>query len=56
MAEEATDLIGWVLNHRRVCSIFNDTQAKISIPPGKVLAFLVVNMTCWMTHFITFDT
>jgi hypothetical protein len=55
MAEEATGLIGWVLNHGRVCSIFNDTQAEISIPLGKVLAFLVANMTCWTTHFIAFD-
>jgi hypothetical protein len=55
MAEEATDLIGWVLNHGRVCSIFNDTQAEISVPPGKVLAFLVANMTHWTTHFIAFD-
>ncbi|KAF8164788.1 ribonuclease H-like domain-containing protein [Crassisporium funariophilum] len=54
-AEQATDLIGWLLNHGKVRSIFNDTQAKISVPPGKVLAFLVANMTCWTTHFIAFD-
>jgi hypothetical protein len=35
--------------------VFNDTQAKISTPPGKVLTFLVANMTCWNTHFIAFD-
>jgi len=54
-AEEATDLIGWILNHGRVRSIFNDTQAEISVPPGKVLAFLVANLTRWTTHFIAFD-
>ena len=54
-AEEATDLIGWVLNHGFVRSIFNETQAEISTPPGKVLAFLVANMTRWNTHFIAFD-
>ena len=50
-AEEATDLIGWVLNHGRVRSIFNEIQAETSTPPGKVLAFLVANLTRWATHF-----
>jgi hypothetical protein len=54
-AEEATDLIGWILNHGKVRSIFNEAQAETSIPLGKVLAFLVANMTCWTTHFIAFD-
>lgn len=54
-AEEATDLIGWVLNHGRVRSVFNETQAEISVPPGKVLAFLMANMTRWTTHLIAFD-
>lgn len=54
-AEEATDLIGWILNHRKVRSVFNETQAEISVPPGKVLAFLVANLTRWTTHFIAFD-
>ena len=54
-AEEATDLISWVLNHGLVRSVFNETQAEVSSPPGKVLTFLVANMTCWNTHFIAFD-
>ncbi|KAF8883353.1 hypothetical protein CPB84DRAFT_1850995 [Gymnopilus junonius] len=54
-AEEATGLIGWILNHGKVQSIFNDTQAEISIPPGKVLAYLVANLTHWTTHFVAFD-
>ncbi|RDB15234.1 hypothetical protein Hypma_004745, partial [Hypsizygus marmoreus] len=54
-AEEATDLIGWILNHGLVRSVFNEVQADISIPPGKILAFLVANMTRWNTHFIAFD-
>ncbi|KAG6851944.1 hypothetical protein C0991_004744, partial [Blastosporella zonata] len=54
-AEEATGLIGWVLNHGRVQSIFNEVQAEISVPPRKVLAFLVANMTRWTTHFVAFD-
>ncbi|RDB26066.1 hypothetical protein Hypma_006483 [Hypsizygus marmoreus] len=55
IAEEATELIGWIFNHGRVRCVFNETQADISIPPGKVLAFLVANMTCWNTHFIAFN-
>lgn len=55
VAEQVTDLISWVLNHGKVHSVFNKTQAEISVPPGKVLAFLVTNMTCWTTHFIAFD-
>jgi len=51
-AEEATDLIGWVLNHGRVHSVFNECQAEAF---GKVLAFLVANETRWGTHFVAFD-
>lgn len=51
-SEEATDLIGWVLNHGRVCSIFNESQVEVF---GKVFAFLVVNLTRWGTHFYAFD-
>jgi len=47
-AEEATDLIGWILNHGKVRSIFNEVQAEVF---GKVLAFLVANLTRWGTHF-----
>lgn len=42
------------MNHQRVRSIFNDTQAEISKPPGKVLAFLAANLTRWTTHLIAF--
>ncbi|KAG6858394.1 hypothetical protein C0995_000318 [Termitomyces sp. Mi166 len=52
-AEEATCLIGWVLNHGRVCSLFDETQEELT--PGKVLAFLVANITRWNTHYIAFD-
>ena len=54
-AKEATDLIGWVLNHGLVWSVFNETQAEISSLPGKVLTYLVANMTRWNTHFIAFN-
>jgi len=55
MAEEATNIIGWILNHGRVRSIFDEVQAEFSFPPNKVLAYLVANMTWWMTHYIAFD-
>lgn len=51
-AEEATDLIGWVLNHGRVRSIFDESQVEVF---GKVFAFLVANLTWWGTHFYAFD-
>lgn len=51
-AEEATDLIGWVLSHGRVRSIFDASQMEVF---GKVLAFLVANLTRWGTHFYAFD-
>ena len=54
-AEEATGLIVWILNHRKVRSVFNKVQAEISVLPRKILAFLVANMTHWTTHFIAFD-
>lgn len=51
-AEEATDLIGWILNHGKVRSIFNEVQIEVF---GKVLAFLVANLTRWGTHFYALD-
>lgn len=51
-AEEATDLIGWVLNHQRIRSVFNEMQAET--PPGKVHAFLVANLTRWTSHLTAF--
>ena len=47
-AEEAMDLIGWILNHGKVWSIFNEVQVEVF---GKVLMFLVANLTHWGTHF-----
>ncbi|THU97324.1 hypothetical protein K435DRAFT_965546 [Dendrothele bispora CBS 962.96] len=51
-AEEATDLIGWLNNHGRVRSIFNEVQSAQS---NKVLTYLVANLTRWTTHQISFD-
>ena len=47
-AEEATDLISWILNHGKVQSILNEMQVEVF---RKVLTFLVANLTCWGTHF-----
>lgn len=42
-AEEATSVIRWILNHGRVLSIFDETQAEISVPPGRF--FLTLSPT-----------
>ncbi|KAG6895874.1 hypothetical protein C0992_011855 [Termitomyces sp. T32_za158] len=52
IAEKATNLIGWILNHGLVHSIFDAVQSANS---RKILAFLIANMTHWNTHFIAFD-
>ncbi|KAF8881822.1 hypothetical protein CPB84DRAFT_1751072 [Gymnopilus junonius] len=41
IAEEVMGLIGWVHNHGRVRTIFEEVQAAKSVPPGKVLSLLV---------------
>ena len=51
-AEQATDLLGWLLNHQRVRSIFDDAQALRN--NGKVLVYLVANLTRWTTHYTAF--
>ncbi|KAF8878171.1 ribonuclease H-like domain-containing protein [Gymnopilus junonius] len=55
VAERATALIGWINNHGRVRSVFDEVQAESSTPLGQILAYLVANMTRWTTHFIAFD-
>ncbi|KAG6898903.1 hypothetical protein C0993_002949 [Termitomyces sp. T159_Od127] len=52
IAKKATNLIGWILNHGLVHSIFDAVQSANS---RKVLAFLIANMTCRNTYFIAFD-
>jgi hypothetical protein len=51
-AEEATKVIGWILNHQRVHSIFDETQVEKN--NSKILTYLVANLTCWTTHSIAF--
>jgi hypothetical protein len=50
--EEATEVIGWLLNHQRVRAIFDEAQSTKN--NGLVLAYLVANLTRWTTHFIAF--
>ncbi|KAF8903395.1 hypothetical protein CPB85DRAFT_1377091 [Mucidula mucida] len=51
-AEQATGLIGWLLNHQKVCAIFDDVQLSKT---NTVLAVIVANLTRWTTHFLAFD-
>ncbi|KAF8910219.1 hypothetical protein CPB84DRAFT_1812890 [Gymnopilus junonius] len=40
VTKRATALIGWINNHGRVCSVFDEVQAESSTPPGQILAYL----------------
>jgi hypothetical protein len=51
-AEEATNLLGWLLNHQHIHSIFDDAQALQN--NGKVLVYLIANLTRWTTHYAAF--
>ncbi len=50
---EATEVIGWLNNHGRVRSIFDQVQAEMN--NGTVLTYLVANLTRWTTHFVAFS-
>ena len=57
IAEQATDLIGWINNHRKVWKIFDDAQKQVSkdqINRKLILAYLVANLTQWTTHCTAF--
>ena len=57
IAEQATDLIGWINNHGKVRKIFDDAQKQVSkdrINRELVLAYLVANLTRWTTHCTAF--
>lgn len=53
MAEQATDIIGWINNHGRVRVIFDESQAELN--NGRVLTYIVANLTRWTTHFLSFS-
>lgn len=57
VAGQATDLIGWLNNHGKVCKIFDVAQKQISkdrLNRELVLAYLVANLTRWTTHSTAF--
>ena len=57
IAEQATDLIGWINNHGKVRKIFDAAQRQVSkdrINKELVLAYLIANLTRWTTHCTAF--
>lgn len=52
IAEDATNLLGWLLGHQCVCAIFDEAQALRN--HGTVLTYLVANLTHWTTHYTAF--
>ncbi|KAF8182480.1 hypothetical protein K438DRAFT_1975604 [Mycena galopus ATCC 62051] len=57
ISEQATVLIGWINNHRKVRVIFDIAQEELT-PDGVgrvlILAYLVANLARWTTHCIAF--
>ncbi|KAJ6629091.1 hypothetical protein B0H10DRAFT_1939987 [Mycena sp. CBHHK59/15] len=56
-AEMSTAIIGWINNHGKVRKVFDHAQRGISkdrLGYFLILAYLVVNLTCWTTHCIAF--
>ncbi|KAJ7256027.1 hypothetical protein C8J57DRAFT_1235922 [Mycena rebaudengoi] len=51
VAEQATDLIHWILSHDRVRKIFDDAQPKNNFV---VLVYPLANITRWTTHYVAF--
>jgi hypothetical protein len=49
-AEDATELIGWILNHLKVHDIFDTMQREVT--QNALKQYLVANLTCWTTHSI----
>jgi len=52
VAAEESELLGWLLNQQHVRTIFDEAQSTTN---GIVLAYLVANLTFWMTHSIAFN-
>ncbi|KAF5327937.1 hypothetical protein D9758_018055 [Tetrapyrgos nigripes] len=53
-SEDASELIGWILNHSKVREIFDEVQ--IEKNPGKdPLTYTTANLMRWTTHFGAFD-
>ncbi|KAF8196213.1 hypothetical protein K438DRAFT_1760391 [Mycena galopus ATCC 62051] len=52
IAEQATELVGWILSHGRVRNIFDKSQFAKNV---SVLVYLVANLTRWTTHYLAFS-
>ncbi|KAJ7808917.1 hypothetical protein B0H13DRAFT_1928237 [Mycena leptocephala] len=52
IAEQATELIGWILSHGRVRDIFDKAQFAKTCA---VLVYLMANITRWTTHYLAFQ-
>ncbi|KAJ7240026.1 hypothetical protein C8J57DRAFT_1245534 [Mycena rebaudengoi] len=51
VAEQATDLIHWILSHDRVHKIFDHAQPENNLV---VLVYPLANITWWTTHYVAF--
>ncbi|KAJ7437344.1 ribonuclease H-like domain-containing protein, partial [Mycena latifolia] len=51
IAEQATELIYWIISHDRVRKIFDDAQHEKNF---KVVIYLLANITRWTTHYLAF--
>jgi hypothetical protein len=47
-----TDVINWINNHEKVCTVFD--KAQVDLGHEKALAYLVAGITRWTTHFTAF--
>ncbi|KAJ6617270.1 hypothetical protein B0H10DRAFT_2218753 [Mycena sp. CBHHK59/15] len=57
IAEDATGLIAWLNNHGKVRKIFDTSQKIVSMQNLSryiILAYLIANLTRWMTHNVAF--
>ncbi|KAJ6564026.1 hypothetical protein B0H19DRAFT_1285188 [Mycena capillaripes] len=52
IAEQAIEIVHWILSHDRVRKIFDDAQFEKKF---KVLVYLVANLTRWTTHYLAFS-
>lgn len=50
-AEQATELVHWIVSHDRLRKIFDDAQHEKNF---KVVVYLLANITRWTTHYLAF--
>ncbi|KAF5342808.1 hypothetical protein D9758_013365 [Tetrapyrgos nigripes] len=54
-SEEASELLGWILNHSKVRDIFDQTQLEKCPELSDPLAYITANLTRWTMHFGSFN-